>query len=238
KPNDVLFIDEIHRVPIAVEEVLYSAMEDYKLDIILGQGPGARTMRIELPRFTLIGATTRSGLLTTPLRDRFGIHFVLEFYKPEDIQQIVMHSAVRLGVKLEVSGAMELAKRSRGTPRIANRLLRRVRDFADVHGTGVIDEALAKTALTALGVDESGLDSMDKKILLTIVQKFDGGPVGLDSLASAIGEEGQTLEDVYEPYLLQQGFIHRTPRGRIAARRTYEHFGLPIRGSSQVELGF
>lgn len=238
KPNDVLFIDEIHRVPIAVEEVLYSAMEDYKLDIILGQGPGARTMRIELPRFTLIGATTRSGLLTTPLRDRFGIHFVLEFYKPEDIQQIVMHSAVRLGVKLEVSGAMELAKRSRGTPRIANRLLRRVRDFADVHGTGVIDEALAKAALTALGVDESGLDSMDKKILLTIVQKFDGGPVGLDSLASAIGEEGQTLEDVYEPYLLQQGFIHRTPRGRIAARRTYEHFGLPIRGSSQVELGF
>ena len=238
KPNDVLFIDEIHRVPIAVEEVLYSAMEDYKLDIILGQGPGARTMRIDLPRFTLVGATTRAGLLSTPLRDRFGINFTLEFYKPEDLQQIVMHSAVRLGVALDASGALELAKRSRGTPRIANRLLRRVRDFAEVHGTGLIDEALAKQALVALGVDESGLDSMDKKILLTIVQKFDGGPVGLDSLASAIGEESQTLEDVYEPFLLQQGFIHRTPRGRIAARRTYEHFGLPIRGSSQVELGF
>jgi Holliday junction DNA helicase RuvB len=238
KPNDVLFIDEIHRVPIAVEEVLYSAMEDYKLDIILGQGPGARTMRIDLPRFTLVGATTRAGLLSTPLRDRFGINFTLEFYKPEDLQQIVMHSAARLGVALDVSGALELAKRSRGTPRIANRLLRRVRDFADVHGSGVIDQALAKSALTALGVDESGLDSMDKKILLTIVQKFEGGPVGLDSLASAIGEESQTLEDVYEPFLLQQGFIHRTPRGRIAARRTYEHFGLPIRGSSQVELNF
>jgi len=238
KPNDVLFIDEIHRVPIAVEEVLYSAMEDYKLDIILGAGPGARTMRIDLPRFTLVGATTRSGLLSTPLRDRFGITFTLEFYKPEDLQQIVMHSAARLGVVLDPSGALELAKRSRGTPRIANRLLRRVRDFADVEGSGVIDEALAKKALVALGVDESGLDSMDKKILLTIVQKFDGGPVGLDSLASAIGEESQTLEDVYEPFLLQQGFIHRTPRGRIAARRTYEHFGLPIRGSSQVELSF
>ena len=238
KPNDVLFIDEIHRVPIAVEEVLYSAMEDFKLDIILGQGPGARTMRIDLPRFTLIGATTRAGLLTTPLRDRFGIHFVLEFYKPEDIQQILLHSAKRLGVTLAESGAMELAKRSRGTPRIANRLLRRVRDFADVHGRGVIDESLAKNALGALDVDECGLDTMDKKILRTIIEKFDGGPVGLDSLASAIGEESQTLEDVYEPFLLQQGFIHRTPRGRIAARRSYEHFGLPMRGGSQVELGF
>ena len=238
KPNDVLFIDEIHRVPIAVEEVLYSAMEDFKLDIILGQGPGARTMRIDLPRFTLIGATTRAGLLTTPLRDRFGIHFVLEFYKPEDIQQILLHSAKRLGVTLAESGAMELAKRSRGTPRIANRLLRRVRDFADVHGRGVIDETLAKNALGALDVDECGLDTMDKKILRTIIEKFDGGPVGLDSLASAIGEESQTLEDVYEPFLLQQGFIHRTPRGRIAARRSYEHFGLPMRGGSQVELGF
>ena len=238
KPNDVLFIDEIHRVPIAVEEVLYSAMEDFKLDIILGQGPGARTMRIDLPRFTLIGATTRAGLLTTPLRDRFGIHFVLEFYKPEDIQQILLHSAKRLGVTLAESGAMELAKRSRGTPRIANRLLRRVRDFADVHGRGVIDETLAKNALGALDVDECGLDTMDKKILRTSIEKFDGGPVGLDSLASAIGEESQTLEDVYEPFLLQQGFIHRTPRGRIAARRSYEHFGLPMRGGSQVELGF
>jgi Holliday junction DNA helicase RuvB len=236
KANDVLFIDEIHRVPISVEEVLYSAMEDFKLDIILGQGPGARTMRIDLPKFTLIGATTRSGLLTTPLRDRFGINFVLEFYKPEEIQQILIHSAQRLGVGLVESGAMELAKRSRGTPRIANRLLRRVRDFAEVHGTGVIDESLAKKALKALDVDECGLDSMDKRILRTIVEKFDGGPVGLDSLASAIGEESQTLEDVYEPYLLQQGFIHRSPRGRIAARRTYEHFGLPIPGVPQIDL--
>lgn len=237
KPNDVLFIDEIHRVPIAVEEVLYSAMEDFKLDIILGQGPGARTMRIDLPRFTLIGATTRSGLLTTPLRDRFGIHFVLEFYKAEEIQLILMHSAKRLGVRLVASGAMEMAKRSRGTPRIANRLLRRVRDFAQVHGTGLIDEAMAKQALLALGVDECGLDAMDKRILLTMIEKFDGGPVGIDSLASAIGEESQTLEDVYEPFLLQQGFIHRTPRGRIAARRSYEHFGRPYKGGAiQPEL--
>lgn len=236
KPNDVLFIDEIHRVPIAVEEVLYSAMEDFKLDIILGQGPGARTMRIDLPRFTLIGATTRSGLLTTPLRDRFGIHFVLEFYQPEEIQQILMHSARRLGVELRPSGALEMAKRSRGTPRIANRLLRRVRDFAQVHGTGVVDEPMAHQALLALGVDECGLDSMDKKILRTMIEKFDGGPVGIDSLASAIGEESQTLEDVYEPFLLQQGFIHRTPRGRIASRRSYEHFGIPLRGGAQPEL--
>jgi Holliday junction DNA helicase RuvB len=237
KPNDVLFIDEIHRVPIAVEEVLYSAMEDFKLDIILGQGPGARTMRIDLPRFTLIGATTRSGLLSTPLRDRFGINFVLEFYQPEDIQQILMHSASRLGVKLMESGAKELAHRSRGTPRIANRLLRRVRDFAEVHGK-VIDEAMAKTALTSLAVDQCGLDAMDKRILMTIIEKFDGGPVGLDTLASAIGEEAQTIEDVYEPFLLQQGFIHRTPRGRIAARRTYEHFGLKFQSEAQPSLEF
>jgi Holliday junction DNA helicase RuvB len=235
KPNDVLFIDEIHRVPIAVEEVLYSAMEDFKLDIILGQGPGARTMRIDLPRFTLIGATTRSGLLSTPLRDRFGINFVLEFYQPEDIQQILMHSASRLGVKLLESGAKELAHRSRGTPRIANRLLRRVRDFAEVDGR-VIDEAMAKTALTSLAVDQCGLDAMDKRILMTIIEKFDGGPVGLDTLASAIGEEAQTIEDVYEPFLLQQGFIHRTPRGRIAARRSYEHFGLKFQPEAQPTL--
>lgn len=238
KPNDVLFIDEIHRVPIAVEEVLYSAMEDFKLDIILGQGPGARTMRIDLPKFTLIGATTRSGLLSTPLRDRFGINFVMEFYQPKDIQSILMHSAVRLGTRLLETGAAELAHRSRGTPRIANRLLRRVRDFAEVHGTGVIDEAIAKAALQSLDVDHCGLDSMDKKILKTIIEKFDGGPVGIDSLAAAIGEEGQTLEDVYEPFLLQQGFIHRTPRGRIASRRSYEHFGLPFQNSVQAELQF
>lgn len=238
KPNDVLFIDEIHRVPIAVEEVLYSAMEDFKLDIILGQGPGARTMRIDLPKFTLIGATTRSGLLSTPLRDRFGINFVMEFYQPSDIQSILMHSAARLGTQLLETGAAELAHRSRGTPRIANRLLRRVRDFAEVHGTGVIDEAIAKAALVSLDVDHCGLDSMDKKILKTIIEKFDGGPVGIDSLAAAIGEEGQTLEDVYEPFLLQQGFIHRTPRGRIASRRSYEHFGLPFQNSVQTELQF
>ncbi len=238
KPNDVLFIDEIHRVPIAVEEVLYSAMEDFKLDIILGQGPGARTMRIDLPRFTLIGATTRSGLLSTPLRDRFGIHFVLEFYKPEDIQSILMHSANRLGVVLLESGAKELAGRSRGTPRIANRLLRRVRDFAQVHGNGVIEEKIAQSALASLDVDHCGLDTMDKKILRTIIEKFDGGPVGIDSLAAAIGEESQTLEDVYEPFLLQQGFIHRTPRGRLASRRSYEHFGLTYGGNTQPELEF
>lgn len=238
KPFDVLFIDEIHRVPIAVEEVLYSAMEDFKLDIILGQGPGARTMRIDLPRFTLIGATTRSGLLSTPLRDRFGIHFVLEFYKSADIQQILMHSAARLGIELEASGAEELSKRSRGTPRIANRLLRRVRDFAQVLGEGKITQAITKKALSSLGVDEKGLDSMDKRILLTILEKFDGGPVGIDTLASAIGEESQTLEDVYEPFLLQQGFLQRTPRGRVASRLAYEHFGLQFQGSSQRELEF
>lgn len=239
KENDVLFIDEIHRVPIAVEEVLYSAMEDFKLDIILGQGPGARTMRIDLPRFTLIGATTRSGLLSTPLRDRFGISFVMEFYEAADLEQILMHSATRLGVDLHKSGALELAKRSRGTPRIANRLLRRVRDFADVQGTGVIDESLAKKALTSLDVDHCGLDPMDKKILLTIIDKFEGGPVGIDTLSSAIGEEGQTIEDVYEPFLLQQGFIHRTPRGRMASRRAYEHFSRPFQGSrQQPELDF
>jgi len=240
KPNDVLFIDEIHRVPIAVEEVLYSAMEDFKLDIILGQGPGARTMRIDLPRFTLIGATTRSGLLSTPLRDRFGIHFAMEFYGAEDIQQILMHSARRLGVNMAESGAKELASRSRGTPRIANRLLRRVRDFAEVHGNGVIDQPIAKAALASLDVDECGLDTMDKKILRTIIEKFDGGPVGIDSLAAAIGEESQTLEDVYEPFLLQQGFIQRTPRGRLASRRSYEHLGFAFkdRGNLQTDLQF
>lgn len=237
KPFDVLFIDEIHRVPIAVEEVLYSAMEDFKLDIILGQGPGARTMCIDLPRFTLIGATTRSGLLSTPLRDRFGIHFVLEFYQPSDIQQILMRSAKRLGVSLDSPGAEELAKRSRGTPRIANRLLRRVRDFADVHGKGVITQEITQLALSSLNVDHRGLDAMDKRILLTIIQKFEGGPVGIDTLASAIGEEAQTLEDVYEPFLLQQGFLHRTPRGRIAARLAYEHLGMKFAGAEvQTEL--
>lgn len=236
KPNDVLFIDEIHRVPISVEEVLYSAMEDFKLDIILGQGPGARTMRIDLPKFTLIGATTRAGLLSTPLRDRFGISLVLEFYEAEELAVILMHSAKRMGITMDASGAAELAKRSRGTPRIANRLLRRVRDFAEVEGRGIVDEALAKKALKSLDVDECGLDRMDKKILLTMIEKFDGGPVGIDTLSSAIGEESQTIEDVYEPFLLQQGFLHRTPRGRIAARRAYEHFGKKFTDFKQTEM--
>lgn len=238
KPFDVLFIDEIHRVPIAVEEVLYSALEDFKLDIILGQGPGARTMRIDLPRFTLIGATTRSGLLSTPLRDRFGINFVLEFYQPAELQEILMHSANRMGVILDSKGAEELAKRSRGTPRIANRLLRRVRDFAEVRGKGTITLEITQLALENLNVDARGLDAMDKRILLTIIEKFDGGPVGIDTLSSAIGEESQTLEDVYEPFLLQQGFIHRTSRGRIASRMAFEHFGVPFRAETQRELEF
>ena len=223
--RDVLFIDEIHRMPTAVEEVLYSAMEDFKLDLVLGQGPGARTMRIDLPPFTLVGATTRSGLLTTPLRDRFGIHLNLEFYKTADLVTIIRQNAVVLNIAIEGKGAEELAKRSRGTPRIANRLLRRVRDFAQVMGTGVISEKLAKSALQSLEVDERGLDSMDKKILLTLIDKFSGGPVGVDTIAAAIGEESQTIEDVYEPFLLQEGFLHRTPRGRIAARIAYEHLG-------------
>ena len=236
QPNDVLFIDEIHRLPISVEEVLYSAMEDYKLDIILGQGPGARTMRIDIPRFTLVGATTRAGLLSTPLRDRFGISQVLEFYAAEDLATIIVHSAKRLGIAMELEGALELARRSRGTPRIANRLLRRVRDFADVAGKGGITQALAQKALAALDVDQNGLDAMDKRILLAIIEKFDGGPVGLDTIASAIGEEAQTIEDVYEPFLLQQGFLQRTPRGRMATRLAYSHFGKKFRESSQIDL--
>ncbi len=237
KPHDVLFIDEIHRIPIAVEEVLYSALEDFKLDIILGQGPGARTMRIDLPKFTLIGATTRAGLLSTPLRDRFGIPMVLDFYGADDLADILGRSALRLGVRLDGSGALELARRSRGTPRIANRLLRRMRDFAEVAGTGVVDQALAKASLKALEVDELGLDSMDKRILLAIIDKFDGGPVGLDTMASAIGEEPQTIEDVYEPFLLQQGFLQRTPRGRVATRKAFEHFGKKVLADRQAELG-
>jgi holliday junction DNA helicase RuvB len=241
KPRDVLFIDEIHRVPIAVEEVLYSAMEDFSLDIILGQGPGARTMRIDLPPFTLIGATTRSGLLTTPLRDRFGIQFVLEFYQAKDLRVILEHSARRLKQPIDGDAAEELARRSRGTPRIANRLLRRVRDFAEVAGSASIGLSLAREALASLDVDSLGLDRMDKKILRTLVEKFDGGPVGIESLASALGEEAQTLEDVYEPFLLQQGFLQRTPRGRIAAKLTYSHLGLEIPSGSQgpqVPLNF
>lgn len=223
--HDVLFIDEIHRLPRVIEEVLYSAMEDFKLDIIIGQGPAAKTLRIDLPPFTLVGATTRTGLLTNPLRDRFGVAFRLDFYSAADLQKIITRSAGILKVEIEANGAAEIARRSRGTPRIANRLLRRVRDFAQVRAQGVITEVVAKDALSLLEVDPNGLDSMDRRILATIVEKFDGGPVGIDTLSAAIGEERETLEDVYEPFLLQEGFLQRTPRGRMATRKSFELLG-------------
>lgn len=226
--KDVLFIDEIHRLPRVIEEVLYSAMEDFKLDIIIGQGPAAKTLRIDLPPFTLVGATTRTGLLTNPLRDRFGISFRLEFYSAADLQKIVTRSAGILKVEIHPSGAAEIARRSRGTPRIANRLLRRVRDFAQVKAQGVIDATVAQEALTLLEVDPNGLDSMDRRILSVIIEKFDGGPVGIDTLSAAIGEERETLEDVYEPFLIQEGFLQRTPRGRMATRKGFELLGLPF----------
>jgi len=228
EPRDVLFIDEIHRLSPVVEEILYPAMEDYQLDIMIGEGPAARSIKLDLPPFTLIGATTRAGLLTSPLRDRFGIVQRLEFYNAADLTQIVARSAKILGLKIEESGAAEIAKRSRGTPRIANRLLRRVRDFAEVKGDGVIAKQIADRALDMLDVDVQGFDMQDRKILLTLIEKFDGGPAGLDSLAAAIGEERDTIEDVIEPYLIQQGFIMRTPRGRIATKHAYLHFGLTI----------
>ncbi len=223
--GDVLFVDEIHRMNRVIEEILYPAMEDYQLDIIIGQGPSARTIKLDLPPFTLVGATTRTGLLTSPLRDRFGVLARLEFYPPEDLAIIVKRSARLLGVKVDDAGAAEIARRSRGTPRIANRLLRRVRDFAQVDGGGVVDEKSAKDALARLEVDERGLDAMDKKLLLSIIDKFGGGPVGLDTLAAAIAEERDTVEDVYEPYLIQEGLIERTPRGRLATLAAYEHYG-------------
>lgn len=228
EPRDVLFIDEIHRLSPVVEEILYPAMEDYQLDIMIGEGPAARSIKLDLPPFTLIGATTRAGLLTSPLRDRFGIVQRLEFYNVVDLTQIVSRSAKILGLKIEESGAVEIAKRSRGTPRIANRLLRRVRDFAEVKGDGVITKQIADRALDMLDVDVQGFDMQDRKIMLTLIEKFDGGPAGLDSLAAAIGEERDTIEDVIEPYLIQQGFIMRTPRGRIATKHAYLHFGLTI----------
>jgi holliday junction DNA helicase RuvB len=223
EPNDVLFVDEVHRLNRAVEEVLYPAMEDFALDIIIGKGPSARSVRIDLPRFTLVGATTRAGSLSAPLRDRFGIINRLEFYEPEDLRKIIERSAGILNIDIEYSGAMELARRSRGTPRIANRLLRRVRDFAQVKAAGYISDAIADQALQMLEVDRLGLDRIDRTVLLTIIDKFDGGPVGLDTIAASIGEESETIEDVYEPYLLQIGFINRTPRGRIATRLAYDH---------------
>ncbi|CAH0526329.1 Holliday junction branch migration DNA helicase RuvB [Vibrio hippocampi] len=224
--NDVLFIDEIHRLSPMVEEVLYPAMEDYQLDIMIGEGPAARSIKIDLPPFTLIGATTRAGSLTSPLRDRFGIVQRLEYYKVEDLQSIVQRSAHCLGLEMQAEGALEIARRARGTPRIANRLLRRVRDYAEVKADGVISKDIADKALNMLDVDSRGFDYMDRKLLLAIMEKFSGGPVGLDNLAAAIGEEKDTIEDVIEPYLIQQGYLQRTPRGRIASDRAYLHFGI------------
>ncbi len=226
--KDILFIDEIHRLPRIVEEVLYSAMEDYKLDIIIGQGPNARTLKINLPRFTLIGATTRTGLLTSPLRDRFGVINRLEFYNTEELKHIVMRSASLLEMEIKADAASEIASRSRGTPRIANRLLKRIRDFAQVKGDGVIDIAITKSALKSLDVDKRGLDEIDRKLLLTIIEKFGGGPAGVDAIAAALREDKETIEDVYEPYLLQEGLLDRTSRGRLATRLAYEHLGLKL----------
>ena len=226
EPHDVLFIDEIHRLSPAIEEVLYPAMEDYQLDIMIGEGPAARSIKLDLPPFTLIGATTRAGSLTSPLRDRFGIVQRLEFYSVEDLTFIVSRSANCLNLDISASAAHEIACRSRGTPRIANRLLRRVRDYADVKNSGIISEDIAKSALTMLDIDQAGFDYLDRKLLSAVIERFDGGPVGLDNLAAAIGEERGTIEDVLEPFLIQQGFLQRTPRGRIATSRTYRHFGL------------
>ena len=224
--NDVLFIDEIHRLNKQVEEVLYPAMEDFAIDIVIGKGAGARSIRLDLPKFTLVGATTRAGMLTAPLRDRFGVVNRLEFYNVTELMQIIIRSASVLDVKIDDEGALEVAKRSRGTPRLANRLLKRVRDFAQVEGNGFIDYDVAKTALDRLEVDSMGLDNTDRNILETMIHKFGGGPVGLDTLAAAIGEDSGTLEEVYEPYLIKNGFINRTPRGRIVTEHCYRHFGL------------
>ena len=224
--GDVLFIDEIHRLNKQVEEVLYPAMEDFAIDIVVGKGAGARSIRIDLPRFTLVGATTRAGMLTAPLRDRFGVVNKLEFYNVMELMQIIIRSAKVLGVKIDDEGALEIAKRSRGTPRLANRLLKRVRDFAEVEYEGNIDFDVAKTALDRLEVDSQGLDNVDRSVLMTMINKFGGGPVGLDTLAAAIGEDSGTLEDVYEPYLIKNGFINRTPRGRMVTEHCYKHFGL------------
>jgi Holliday junction DNA helicase RuvB len=236
--NDVLFVDEIHRLSPVVEEILYPAMEDFQLDIMIGEGPGARSIKLDLPPFTLVGATTRAGLLTSPLRDRFGIVQRLEFYDQAELQRIVTRSAAILSVPTDTGGAARIAQRSRGTPRIANRLLRRVRDYAEVKADGRITDEVAQAALNLLEVDPLGFDVMDRKLLLTIIEKFDGGPVGVESLAAALGEERGTIEDVIEPFLIQQGFVMRTARGRVATRLAYQHFGLkvPERSSSTLEL--
>ncbi len=234
--HDILFIDEIHRLSHVVEEILYPAMEDYHIDILIGQGPSARSMKLGIPRFTLVGATTRAGLLTSPLRDRFGMSFRFDFYNPEELAVIIRRSAKILAVEIDEEGAKEMARRSRGTPRIANRLLRRVRDYAQVKAGGLIDREVALAALALLEVDHRGFDQMDRTILLTLIDKFQGGPVGIDNLAAAIGEEKTTLEDVYEPYLIQEGYLQRTSRGRIATRIAYEHFGRPWSAGDQKEL--
>ena len=234
--NDILFVDEIHRLDRMVEEILYPAMEDYAIDIIIGKGPSANSIRLELPRFTLIGATTRSGQLTAPLRDRFGVSLRLELYTPEELMQIVTRSAGILNIDIEPEGAREIASRSRGTPRIANRMLRRVRDFAQVNAGGVITKDVADDALLRLEVDREGLDALDRRMLRSIIEYYGGGPVGLDTLAATINEEAVTLEDVYEPYLLQQGYLTRTPRGRCVTRRAYEHLGLVLPGNVQEQL--
>ncbi|WP_427339070.1 Holliday junction branch migration DNA helicase RuvB [Caloranaerobacter sp. DY30410] len=226
--NDVLFIDEIHRLNRNVEEILYPAMEDYVLDIVIGKGPSAKSIRLDLSKFTLIGATTRAGLLTSPLRDRFGVICKLDFYDVENLKKIIIRSAYILGVKIDEDGANEIAKRSRGTPRIANRLLKRVRDYAQVVENGIITRSVAQKALELLEVDEMGLDNVDKKLLYTIIYKFNGGPVGLDTLAASTGEESNTIEDVYEPYLLQLGFINRTPRGRVVTKKCLDYFNIKI----------
>ena len=236
QPRDVLFIDEIHRLNAAIEEYLYPAMEEFRLDITIDSGPAARAMKIDLPAFTLIGATTRTGLLTSPLRDRFQIQERLEYYEPRFLEQILERSARILGVSLDKSGSAEIARRSRGTPRIANRLLRRIRDFAQVEGSGKISREVADRALERLEVDAAGLDPMDRKLLLTILEKYGGGPVGVETLAASVGEERDTIEDVYEPFLLQEGLLHRTPRGRVATPRAYRYFGKPVPQTPQGSL--
>ena len=236
QPGDVLFIDEIHRLSRHVEEILYPAMEDYAVDIIIGKGPSARSIRIDLPKFTLIGATTRAGQISSPLRDRFGVLLRLELYSPEELCDIAMRSADILGIPIERDGAYEIAMRSRGTPRIVNRLLKRVRDFAQIKGEGVVTKSIAETALLALEIDTLGLDNIDRLMLTSIIKNFGGGPVGLETLAATIGEEAITLEDVYEPYLLQMGFISRTPRGRTATINAYKHLGIAYDNSEQMTL--
>ena len=234
--HDVLFIDEIHRLSPVVEEILYPALEDFQLDIMIGEGPAARSIKLDLPPFTLVGATTRAGLLTSPLRDRFGIVQRLEFYSSEELSTIILRSAALLSIEMGKGGASEIAKRSRGTPRIANRLLRRARDYAQVKADGIISAGVANAALDMLKVDHSGLDHMDRRLILSLIEKFEGGPVGVESLAAAIGEERGTIEDVIEPYLIQQGFLMRTPRGRVVTSHAYSHFGLDRAGQNEIDL--